>query len=79
MKTDIKSKILEFSSKLDESLSIGEKVDKILDHLIENGVIDMTEDLDGNIYFDKDFCFNSIASDIYTLIDSQSHENSMCK
>lgn len=62
MEKELKDKIVEFNSTLDESLELGEAVDQTLDYLIDNDIVDLSEDEDGDM-------FESLANDVYDLLE----------
>lgn len=62
MEKELKDKIVEFNSTLDESLELGEAVDITLDHLIDNDIVDLSEDEDGDM-------FEALANDVYDLLE----------
>lgn len=62
MEKELKDKIVEFNSTLDESLELGEAVDTTLDYLIDNDIVDLSEDEDGDM-------FEALANDVYDLLE----------
>lgn len=62
MEKELKDKIVEFNSTLDESLELGEAVDQTLDYLIDNDIVDLSEDEDGDM-------FEALANDVYDLLE----------
>lgn len=62
MEKELKEKIVEFNSTLDESLELGEAVDTTLDYLIDNDIVDLSEDEDGDM-------FEALANDVYDLLE----------
>ena len=62
MEKELKAKIVEFNSTLDESLELGEAVDQTLDYLIDNDIVDLSEDEDGDM-------FEALANDVYDLLE----------
>lgn len=62
MEKELKDKIVEFNSTLDESLELGEAVDATLDYLIDNDIVDLSEDEEGDM-------FEALANDVYDLLE----------
>jgi hypothetical protein len=62
MEKELKDKIVEFNSTLDESLELGEAVDQTLDYLLDNDIVDLSEDEDGDM-------FEALANDVYDLLE----------
>lgn len=62
MEKELKDKIVEFNSTLDESLELGEAVDQTLDYLIDNDIVDLSEDEDGDMY-------EALSNDVYDLLE----------
>lgn len=62
MEKELKATIVEFNSTLDESLELGEAVDITLDYLIDNDIVDLSEDEDGDM-------FEALANDVYDLLE----------
>ena len=62
MEKELKDKIVEFNSTLDESLELGEAVDQTLDYLIDNDIVDLSDDEDGDM-------FEALANDVYDLLE----------
>ena len=62
MEKELKDKIVEFNSTLDESLELGEAVDQTLDYLIDNDIVDLSEDEDGDM-------FEALTNDVYDLLE----------
>lgn len=62
MEKELKATIVEFNSTLDESLELGEAVDITLDYLIDNDIIDLSEDEDGDMY-------EALSNDVYDLLE----------
>ena len=62
MEKELKTKIVEFNSTLDESLELGEAVDQTLDYLLDNDIVDLSEDEDGDM-------FEALANDVYDLLE----------
>lgn len=47
---ELKKKIREFNDKLDESTELDDRVEQTLDYLIDNDIVDLSEDEDGDMY-----------------------------
>ena len=62
MEKELKTKIVEFNSTLDESLELGEAVDQTLDYLLDNEIVDLSEDEDGDQY-------EALSNDVYDLLE----------
>ena len=62
MEKELKDKIVEFNSTLDESLELGEAVEQTLDYLLDNDIVDLSEDEDGDM-------FEALANDVYDLLE----------
>ena len=62
MEKELKTKIVEFNSTLDESLELGEAVDQTLDYLLDNDIVDLSEDEDGDQY-------EALSNDVYDLLE----------
>ena len=62
MEKELKTTIVEFNSTLDESLELGEAVDITLDYLIDNDIVDLSEDEDGDQ-------FEALSNDVYDLLE----------
>lgn len=62
MEKELKDKIVEFNSTLDESLELGEAVDQTLDYLLDNDIVDLSEDEDGDMY-------EALSNDVYDLLE----------
>lgn len=62
MEKQLKAKIVEFNSTLDESLDLDDAVEQTLDYLLDNDIIDLSEDEDGDMY-------EALSSDVYDLLE----------
>jgi len=62
MEKELKATIVEFNSTLDESLELGEAVDITLDYLLDNDIVDLSEDEDGDQY-------EALSNDVYDLLE----------
>ena len=50
MEKELKATIVEFNSTLDESLDLDDAVEQTLDYLLDNDIVDLSEDEDGDMY-----------------------------
>lgn len=62
MEKELKATIVEFNSTLDKDLELGEAVEITLDYLLDNDIVDLSEDEDGDM-------FEAIANDVYDLLE----------
>jgi hypothetical protein len=62
MEKQLKAKILEFNSTLDESLELDDAVEQTLDYLLDNDIVDLSEDEDGDMY-------EALSCDVYDLLE----------
>ena len=62
MEKQLKEKIVEFNSTLDESLDLDDAVEQTLDYLLDNDIVDLSEDEDGNMY-------EALSNDVYDLLE----------
>ena len=62
MEKQLKEKIVEFNSTLDESLDLDDAVEQTLDYLLDNDIVDLSEDEDGDM-------FEALANDVYDLLE----------
>jgi hypothetical protein len=62
MEKQLKAKIVEFNSTLDESLDLDDAVEQTLDYLLDNDIVDLSEDEDGDMY-------EALSSDVYDLLE----------
>lgn len=51
-----------FNSTLDTSLELGDAVDQTLDYLLDNNIVDLSEDEDGDQY-------EALSNDVYDLLE----------
>jgi hypothetical protein len=58
----VKSAIVEFNSGLDSSIDLEEAVELTLDHLLDNDIVDLSEDEDGDMY-------EALSNDVYELLE----------
>jgi len=62
MEKELKATIVEFNSTLDESLDLDDAVEQTLDYLLDNDIVDLSEDEDGDM-------FEVLANDVYDLLE----------
>ena len=62
MEKELKDKIVEFNSTLDESLDLDDAVEQTLDYLLDNDIVDLSEDEDGDMY-------EALSNDVYDLLE----------
>lgn len=62
MEKELKDQIVEFNSTLDKDLELGEAVEITLDYLLDNDIVDLSEDEDGDM-------FEALANDVYDLLE----------
>ena len=62
MERQLKEKIVEFNSTLDESLDLDDAVEQTLDYLLDNDIVDLSEDEDGDMY-------EALSNDVYDLLE----------
>lgn len=59
---ELKEKIREFNDKLDEATELDDRVELTLDYLIDNDIVDLSEDEDGDMY-------EALSNDVYEFIE----------
>jgi hypothetical protein len=62
MEKQLKTKIVEFNSTLDESLDLDDALEQTLDYLLDNDIVDLSEDEDGDMY-------EALSNDVYELLE----------
>lgn len=62
MEKELKTTIVEFNSTLDESLDLDDAVEQTLDYLLDNDIVDLSEDEDGDMY-------EALSNDVYDLLE----------
>jgi hypothetical protein len=62
MKEQLKSKIKEFNNTLDSNVELDEAVELTLDYLIDNDIIDLSDDDEGDMY-------EALSCDVYDFIE----------
>jgi hypothetical protein len=61
---ELKVKIKEFNAELDEATELDDRVEQTLDHLIDNDIVDLSEDEDGDMY-------EALSNDVYEFIEEE--------
>jgi hypothetical protein len=59
---ELKQKIVEFKNQLDSNLELDETVELTLDYLIDNDIVDLSNDDEGDMY-------ETLNNDVYDLIE----------
>jgi hypothetical protein len=59
---ELKQKIVEFNNQLDSNLELDETVELTLDYLIDNDIVDLSNDDEGDMY-------ETLNNDVYDLIE----------
>ena len=62
MEKELKEKIVEFNSTLDVSLELEDAVEQTTDYLIDNYIVDLSEDEEGEMYV-------ALKNEIYDLLE----------
>jgi hypothetical protein len=62
MKEQLKSKIKEFNNTLDSNVELDEAVELTLDYLIDNDIVDLSDDDEGDMY-------EALSGDVYDFIE----------
>jgi hypothetical protein len=62
MKEQLKSKIKEFNNTLDSNVELDEAVELTLDYLIDNDIVDLSDDDEGDMY-------EALSCDVYDFIE----------
>jgi hypothetical protein len=62
MNKEIKEKIVEFNSTLDESLDLDDATEQTLDYLLDNDIVDLSDDEDGDMY-------EALSCEVYELLE----------
>ena len=61
---ELKVKIKEFNAELDEATELDDRVEQTLDYLIDNDIVDLSEDEDGDMY-------EALSNDVYEFIEEE--------
>jgi hypothetical protein len=59
---ELRQKIVEFNNQLDSNLELDETVELTLDYLIDNDIVDLSNDDEGDMY-------ETLNNDVYDLIE----------
>jgi len=62
MKEQLKQKIKEFNNTLDSNVELDEAVELTLDYLIDNDIVDLSDDDEGDMY-------EALSCDVYDFIE----------
>jgi hypothetical protein len=62
MNDQLKSKIKEFNNTLDSNVELDDAVELTLDYLIDNDIVDLSEDEDGDMY-------EALSCDVYDFVE----------
>lgn len=61
---ELKGKIKEFNAELDEATELDDRVEQTLDYLIDNDIVDLSEDEDGDMY-------EALSNNVYEFIEEE--------
>lgn len=61
---ELKGKIKEFNADLDQATELDDRVEQTLDYLIDNDIVDLSEDEDGDMY-------EALSNDVYEFIEEE--------
>ena len=61
---ELKGKIKEFNAELDEATELDDRVEQTLDYLIDNDIVDLSEDEDGDMY-------ETLSNNVYEFIEEE--------
>ena len=64
----LKQKIKEFNNTLDSNVELEEVVELTLDYLIDNDIVDLSEDEDGDMY-------EALSNDVWEFIEEELNKN----
>jgi hypothetical protein len=64
----LKQKIKEFNNTLDSNVELEEAVELTLDYLIDNDIVDLSEDEDGDMY-------EALSNDVWEFIEEELNKN----
>jgi len=68
MKEQLKQKIKEFNNTLDSNVELEDAVELTLDYLIDNDIVDLSEDEDGDMY-------EALSNDVWEFIEEELNKN----
>lgn len=64
----LKQKIKEFNNTLDSNVELEDAVELTLDHLIDNDIVDLSDDEDGDMY-------EALSNDVWEFIEEELNKN----
>ena len=64
----LKQKIKEFNNTLDSNVELEEVVELTLDYLIDNDIVDLSDDEDGDMY-------EALSNDVWEFIEEELNKN----
>ena len=64
----LKEKIKEFNNTLDSNVELEDAVELTLDHLIDNDIVDLSDDEDGDMY-------EALSNDVWEFIEEELNKN----
>ena len=64
----IKQKIKEFNNTLDSNVELEDAVELTLDYLIDNDIVDLSDDEDGDMY-------EALSNDVWEFIEEELNKN----
>ena len=64
----LKQKIKEFNNTLDSNVELEDAVELTLDYLIDNDIVDLSEDEDGDMY-------EALSNDVWEFIEEELNKN----
>ena len=64
----LKQKIKEFNNTLDSNVELEEAVELTLDYLIDNDIVDLSDDEDGDMY-------EALSNDVWEFIEEELNKN----
>ena len=68
MKEQLKEKIKEFNNTLDSNVELEDAVELTLDYLIDNDIVDLSDDEDGDMY-------EALSNDVWEFIEEELNKN----
>jgi hypothetical protein len=64
----VKQKIKEFNNTLDSNVELEDAVELTLDYLIDNDIVDLSDDEDGDMY-------EALSNDVWEFIEEELNKN----
>jgi hypothetical protein len=64
----LKQKIKEFNNTLDSNVELEDAVELTLDYLIDNDIVDLSDDEDGDMY-------EALSNDVWEIIEEELNKN----